>query len=280
VKCEIAHETRMGRRPYNQDRLGFWQTDQALLLVLADGMGGNAHGGLAAELTLRFMTDAFRRAALPRLTDPDLFLFRAIGKAQQMLCAHARNHGLDETPCTTIVACVVQDGCAYWTHVGDSRLYLIRNGEVLAQTRDHTLVQELLESGRICEEEARRHPRRNVLLQCLGAPLPPRVEPASMVRLARGDKVLLCSDGFHGPLETHEIGKGLLAPTLREALLALAGEAETRAGAQCDNLTVLAMAWQEDPVQAPPAQVEEYMTDEQIEREIERIRHAFTSGTL
>lgn len=259
MKCEIANETRKGNRPYNQDRLGFWQTDHALFLALADGMGGHAHGGLAAELTLRFMADAFRRAALPRLTDPGLFLFRSIGKAQAMLCAHTRTHGLDETPRTTLVACVVQGGCAYWTHVGDSRLYLIRKAEVLARTRDQTLVQDLLESGRISEEEALRHPQRNVLLQCLGGPMAPRVEPASVVRLERGDKVLLCSDGFHAPLDTREIARQLLALPLGDALRALAGEAEARAGAQCDNLTALAMAWQEDPVPAPPAENPPYL---------------------
>lgn len=264
MNCEIAQETRVGARPYNEDRMGCWRTEQAALLVLADGLGGHANGDLAAELAVRCLVDGFRGAAQPRLADPDLFLFRCIGRAHALLCAHAREHRLEETPRTTIVACVVQDGCAYWMHVGDSRLYLLRDGAVAARTADQTLVRELVASGRLSELEAESHPQRNVLLQCLGGPLPPRREPAASVRLRRGDVLLLCSDGFSGPLRPGEIALGVRPQGLQGALAALASRAEARAGAQCDNVSVLALAWQED-----------YMTDEEIAREIERIRRAF-----
>jgi serine/threonine protein phosphatase PrpC len=276
VKCEIVNETRIGQRPYNEDRLGYWLTEESLLLAVADGLGGHAHGALAAELAIGSLMDSFRQAAQPRLADPDLFLFRAIGKAHALLCSHAREHGLAETPRTTVVACVVQDARAYWSHVGDSRLYLLREGEVAARTTDQTLVQELVDMGRLSQREAASHPQRNVLLQCLGGPLPPRVAPASSAQLRRGDVLVLCSDGFHGPLASPEIGRGLSVPDLQAALAALAGVAEARAGAQCDNLTVIAMAWLEEHAQltSTPA-AEGYMSDEQIAREIERIRRAF-----
>jgi serine/threonine protein phosphatase PrpC len=264
MNCEIAQETRVGARPYNEDRMGCWRTEQAALLVLADGLGGHANGDLAAELAVRCLVEGFRGAAQPRLADPDLFLFRSIGRAHSLLCAHAREHRLDETPRTTIVACVVQDGCAYWMHVGDSRLYLLRDGAVAARTADQTLVRELVASGRLSELEAESHPQRNVLLQCLGGPLPPRLEPAASVRLRRGDVLLLCSDGFSGPLRAGEIALGVRPQGLQGALAALASRAEARAGAQCDNVSVLALAWHED-----------YMTDAEIAREIERIRRAF-----
>ena len=273
MKCEIASETRVGGRPYNEDRLGYWQTDRAVLLALADGLGGHAHGDLAAELAVRHVVDAFRQAAQPHLANPNIFLFRAVSKVHAMLCAHARERRLAETPRTTLVACVVQDACAYWIHVGDSRLYLLRDREVAARTADQTLVQELVASGRISEQQAETHPKRNVLLQCLGGPLPPRLEPASMARLRRGDVILLCSDGFSGPLTSREIGEGVPAAGLQEALAGLAGEAQARAGAQCDNLSVLALAWQEEAAHSAPAP--EYMSDEEIAREIERIRRAF-----
>lgn len=318
MNCEIANDTRIGRRSYNEDRIGHWLTDEALLLAVADGLGGHAYGALAAELCVSFLLDAFRRAAQPRLADPDLFLFRTLGRVHAMLCAHARDHGLDETPRTTLVACVVQDGCAYWMHVGDSRLYLVRDREVAARTSDQTLVQELLASGKISELEAESHPQRSVLLQCLGGPVAPRLEPASIARLRRGDVVLLCSDGFSGPLTPRDIGEGLQADALQDTLSALASEAEARAGAHCDNLSVLAMVWQEDYVDGPGSQLPrnepglaapdylslsdadiereierlrqefraysarvqagEYMTDEEIAREIERIRQAFLAS--
>ncbi|HEX6319709.1 MAG TPA: protein phosphatase 2C domain-containing protein [Burkholderiales bacterium] len=304
MNCEIASETRLGGRPYNEDRLAYFRTESAVLLALADGLGGHAHGDLAAELAVQHMVDAFREAARPRVANPDLFLFRAVGRVHAVLCALARERRLAETPRTTLVACVVQDACAYWMHVGDSRLYLLRDRAVATRTVDQTLVQELVACGRITEQEAETHPQRNVLLQCLGGPLPPRLEPASMARLRRGDVVLLCSDGFSGPLNSREIGQRVPAAGLQEALAELAGEAEARAGAQCDNLSVLALAWQDEAAEhaAPPdyrslsdADIEreieelrrafraqraaqpaaEYLTDEEIAREIERIRRAF-----
>lgn len=286
MNCQIATETRVGRRPYNEDRLGYWQTGESLLLALADGMGGHAHGDVAAELALRCLADAFHESARPRLADPDVFLFRAIGRAHGALCAHARGQGLAETPRTTIVTCVVQDGYAYWTHVGDSRLYLVRDGKAQARTRDHTLVQQLLASGRISEDEAGAHPQRNVLMQCLGGPSRPRVEPARAVLLHRGDTILLCSDGFFGPLAPAEIGQAVAAGALESALAELAGLAEERGGHRCDNLSVVAVTWQEDasaavstaPAPAPASEpVPDYLalSDADIEREIERLRQAF-----
>jgi serine/threonine protein phosphatase PrpC len=287
MKYDIANESRIGQRPYNQDRLGCWQTDRALLMALADGMGGHAHGALAADLAVGLLGEMFVQAARPSLADPDLFLFRAIGMAHAALCAHARDYKLSETPRTTIVACVVQDGCAYWTHVGDSRLYFIRGGEVLARTRDHTFVQALVDSGRLSEHEAETHPQRNVLAQCLGAPQRPRLEPAAMAHLRRGDTVLLCSDGFYGQLTTRDIGQGVLPGALRHAVAGLATMAEARAGRSCDNLSALAMTWQEESIDAASeagsytefvrAPEPDYLalSDADIEREVERIKRGF-----
>jgi serine/threonine protein phosphatase PrpC len=278
VNCDIASETRVGGRPYNEDRLGYWRTERAVLLALADGLGGHAHGDVAADLAVRHMVDSFRQAARPHLANPDLFLFRAIGRIHALLCTLARDEGLAETPRTTLVACVVQDGWAYWMHVGDSRLYLLRDRAVAARTLDQTLVQEMVASGRLSEQDAETHPQRNVLLQCLGGPLPPRLEPASMARLRNDDVILLCSDGFSGPLASPEIGRGVPAAGLQQALARLAGEAEARAGAQSDNVSVLALAWREDALESA-AEPADYLSlsDADIEREIEKLRRAFRS---
>ncbi len=209
MKCTIAQETRPGRRPYNQDRLGYWRTPEAVLLVLADGMGGHAHGEVAAELTMRHIAAAFRRDARPRLANPDLFLFRALGRSHGMLLREAAQLGLPDTPRTTVVACVVQEGHAYWSHIGDSRFYLVRKGQVHARTRDHTLVQQLVDEGRLQEDEVGTHPERNRLLQCLGGVQTPRVEPTAATRLERDDILLLCSDGFWGPLTQRQLLDGL-----------------------------------------------------------------------
>jgi serine/threonine protein phosphatase PrpC len=294
MKYTIAHDTRVGKRPYNQDRLGYWRTPEAVLLVVADGMGGHAHGEVAAELTMRHIAAAFRRDAKPRLANPDLFLFRAVGRSHGMLLREARQLGLADTPRTTVVACVVQEGHAYWSHIGDSRLYLLRKGQVHARTRDHTLVQQLVDEGKLQEDQMSTHPERNRLLQCLGGVQTPRVEPTAASRLERDDILLICSDGLWGPLTRRQLLDGLAGAALGEAIAQLATLAEVRGGPGCDNISALALAWGEDavplregpravPLAEATTAVQDFgatdpdflrMSDEDIERAIAEIKLA------
>lgn len=294
MNCTIVQDTRVGKRPYNQDRVGHWRTPEALLLVLADGMGGHAHGEVAAELTMRHIAAAFRRDAQPRLANPDLFLFRAVGRSHAMLLREAMQLGLADTPRTTLVACVVQEGHAYWSHIGDSRFYLVRQGQVHARTRDHTLVQQLVDEGKLQEDAVGTHPERNRVLQCLGGVQAPRVEPTSHARLERDDILLLCSDGLWGPLTRRQLLDGLAGTALDAAIPQLAALAEMRGGPGCDNISALALAWGEDavPLRTGPrtvplaemgAAVQDFgatdpdflrMTDEDVERAIAEIKEA------
>jgi serine/threonine protein phosphatase PrpC len=298
MKFTIFQESRIGKRPYQQDRLAHWQTKEALLLAVADGMGGHAHGDVAAQITLDCLGGAFRSEAKPRIADPDKFLFNVIGRAHAMILHQTQRLGLAQdaasSPRTTVVACLVQDGYAYWSFVGDSRLYVLRDGRILARTRDHTPVQMLIDAGRIREEAAATHPDRNKLLQCLGGPRPPRVEPTAHARLAEDDVVLLCSDGFWGPLTQRQLLMGVIGKDLKKALPELITLAETRAGPRCDNISVLAIHWQDKAVAAPaepmtvpmdeaPTDVRDFtatepdfmhMSDADIERQIAEIKKA------
>jgi serine/threonine protein phosphatase PrpC len=298
MKFTIFQESRIGKRPYQQDRLAHWQTRDALMMVVADGMGGHAHGDVAAQITLDCLGGAFRSEAKPRIADPDKFLFNVIGRAHAMILHQTQRLGLVQdaasSPRTTVVACLVQDGYAYWSFVGDSRLYVLRDGRILARTRDHTPVQMLIDAGRIREEAAATHPDRNKLLQCLGGPRPPRVEPTAHARLAEDDVVLLCSDGFWGPLTQRQLLMGVIGKDLRKALPELITLAETRAGPRCDNISVLAVHWQDKAVAAPaepmtvpiedvPTDVRDFtatepdfmhMSDAEIERQIAEIKKA------
>ena len=242
----IAQQTHSGGRPYNQDRLGHWQTPESMLLVLADGMGGHANGDVAAQLVVEHLGAEFERAARPRLADPDLFLYRRIGTAHALLGRAARARGFDEVPRTTVAACVVQDGRAYWMHVGDSRLYHLRGERVLERTKDHTRVQKLLDEGSISEHDLHVHPERNVLLQCLGGPVPPRLSPAASAPLARGDVLLLCSDGLWGPVEDDDLVRELAAGDVEQALARLVERAVSAGGRHGDNVSAIALAWDED----------------------------------
>jgi PPM family protein phosphatase len=294
MKFSIFQESRVGARPYNQDRLGHWQTGDALLMVLADGMGGHLHGEVAAQLAVEAVASAFRTDAKPRLGNPDLFIFRAIGHAHTRIIEQATQLGLPESPRTTIVVCVVQEGFAYWGHVGDSRLYLIRNGRIVTRTRDHTRVQQLIDGGRIREEAVATHPDRNKLLQCLGSDTVPRLEPTAAARLVKNDIVMLCSDGLWGPLTQRQLLHAYMTADLARASRDLMTLAETRAGPQCDNVSMLAMAWGEEEVAAAdsprtlpyyelPTDVQDFtatdpdflrMSDAEIDKAIDEIRAA------
>ena len=269
MKYTVFQDTRIGKRPYQQDRIAHWHTKEALFLVVADGMGGHAHGDVAAQIAVECMGSAFRNEAKPRIVDPDNFLFRTIGRAHAMILHQTQRQGLvqdpSNSPRTTVVACLVQDGYAFWSFVGDSRLYLIRDGRIVTRTRDHTPVQMLIDAGRIREEAAATHPDRNKLLQCLGGPRPPRVEPTAHARLDQKDIVLLCSDGFWGPLTQRQLLAGLLGKDMKKAFPELIALAENRAGARCDNVSVLAIEWLDKAVPAPVEPLTVPMEDSRAE---------------
>jgi serine/threonine protein phosphatase PrpC len=301
MKFSIFQDSRVGARSYNQDRLGYWYTRESLLLVLADGMGGHLMGEVAAQIAVDTLGAAFQNDAKPRIPDPDLYLYRAVGRIHAAIDDHTTKLNLPDSPRTTLVACIVQDGHVWWTHVGDSRMYLIRRSRVVARTRDHTRVQQLVDQGRIREESISSHPERNLLLQCLGGGRAPRVEPTASARLMKDDIVLLCSDGLWGPLTQRQLLGALAEKPIGAALPELMTLAESRAGPQCDNVSVLAISWHEEavepaahpdmahPVTVPsydlPTDVQDFtatdpdftkanMSDEEIERAIADIKTA------
>jgi serine/threonine protein phosphatase PrpC len=294
MNYSLAHDTRIGARRTNQDRIGFWATKETLLMVVADGLGGHPNGEVAAELATGLFGSAFGREARPRLADPAAFLERTIAAGHAAIVRDAARRGLPDTPRTVIVACTVQDGHAYWTHVGDSRLYLLRQGRIVHRTRDHTVVQQLIDDGRLAEEAVASHPDRNRLLQCLGGYHRPRPEPVQHAVLERNDVVVLCSDGFWGPLTQRQLVQGLVARELKDAIPELVDLAEQRAGRECDNISVLAMSWGENAAARAPAaegprtDIQDFtatdldfmrMTDEDVDKAIADIKAALRKHT-
>ena len=168
MKFTIYQASRQGGRKNNQDRVAYSYSRDALLMVVADGMGGHMHGEIAAQIAVQTLTDQFQKLAKPRLADPMAFLADTITHAHFAINDYAVEQDLLEIPHTTIVAAVVQDNTAYWAHVGDSRLYLFSDGGLIARTEDHTAVAQLVRNGIISEEEAGHHPERNKVSNCLG----------------------------------------------------------------------------------------------------------------
>jgi len=299
MKFSIYQDSRQGPRKMNQDRVAYAYTRDSLVMVVADGMGGHLHGEVAAQIATQFIGEAFQREAKPRLEDPFRFLLNAITNAHHSIIDYANQRNLLETPRTTCVACVVQDGLAHWAHVGDSRLYFVREGRIEHVTKDHSRVQILVDAGRIREEAVPAHPDRNKIFNCLGQMTVPRVDLSRRVALKHGDVILICTDGVWGALTSKLICEELLRADILTAVPKLIDMAEARAGREGDNLSALAMTWADElgdeaptwistvtmdekeyksTVQqfhkttppAPPG----YLSDDEIERAIEEIRTA------
>lgn len=253
MEFSISLLSRIGARASNEDRAAYVRSEDSLLLVVADGMGGHDLGEVAAEIVVRTFTEAFSRGARPRIDEPSDFLIATSRAAHRNVMQHALSEALDDVPGSTCVACVVQDGKAWWAHAGDSRLYHLRGGRSVTRTRDHSLLRQIADSLGLSEEEAESLAGRNVIYSCIGGYQSPQVETGPATVLEQGDVLLLCSDGLWGPLSDREIARGLHAGSLARALPRLATEAEARAGMTADNVTAVALAWGVSEGDAVPA---------------------------
>jgi Serine/threonine protein phosphatase len=124
-------------------------------------------------------------------------------------------------------------------HCGDSRLYVVRHGQMLTRTRDHSYMEQQAHLGRSTD-----HINRNILFTCLGSPAKPVFDLSGPVLLQQGDRVLLCSDGLWGTVTDEEITAELSKRPLEQAVPELVEMALKRGGPRCDNVTVLAMEWE------------------------------------
>lgn len=244
MNFSIHQASHIGNRKYNQDRVAYAYTNDALLLVLADGMGGHLHGELAAGLTIDTFVESFGHHALPRLADPGEFMLATMRYAHERIMKLPHDKDMGGFPGTTCVAAVIQDGKLYWGHAGDSRLYLLRDGAVFSKTNDHSVVQQWVESGQISADEARVHPQRNHITNCLGG-LEDMfyMEMGKSVALRSGDVLLLGSDGLWGPYTDRELVEAFFSLPVAHVLDDLVANALKREDGHSDNVTGVAMRW-------------------------------------
>ncbi len=238
MKFSVFQLSRIGGRAMNEDRMGYCYTRESGLFVLADGMGGHPEGEVAAQIALDTISALYQRAAKPMVTNPAEFLANAVLAAHHRIIRHASQKGMLDTPRTTIVAAIVQGASASWVHCGDSRLYLVRNGQLQMRTRDHSF----LEQDR-AKPKSSEFVNRNILFTCLGSPTKPTLEMAGPFALKQGDKLMLCSDGLWGSLSDAEIVAQLSGQSVSAAVPALVESALLAGGDHSDNVTVLAMEW-------------------------------------
>jgi PPM family protein phosphatase len=258
VRFTIFQDSRQGDRQGNEDRVGYSYSRDVLLMTIADGMGGHAQGEVAAEIAVTEITRRFQQEARNRLRKPSDFLLSAIQAAHRAIVSHAVEHNLLECPRTTCVACIVQGGNAYWAHAGDSRLYVLRRGELAAFTQDHSRVQMMIEAGEITAEAATRHPDRNKIFSCLGGVVPPQISIGQEFALQSSDAIVLSTDGFWTQIPPNILGSMLRKQTLVDLMPGLLVEAHRRARGESDNISVVAMTWenQDDPKIADTASLD------------------------
>ncbi len=239
-------------REHNED--AFLVDVDAGLFIVADGMGGHASGEVASALAV----EALRDVLLGELDPDETRLDRAAPDTEEQIRERLRyamnqaslriRRAAIQSPQhtgmgTTVCVLLVEDGMAHIGHVGDSRIYLLREGRIQRLTRDHTVVQQEIDAGRLTPKLARIVPHKNILTQSVGYHGP--VEPDTSTRPVRpGDLFLLCSDGLTDPLEDDRI-----AQIMRETRVDDLAERLTRealdAGAD-DNITVVVVGLSED----------------------------------
>ncbi len=234
AKTDIGSQREENQDSYRAGR----RADDTVWGVVCDGMGGAAGGRMASNLAAAVF-EHMLEAGLGRLGPADKtkpLLAGAVEQANRVVYEKA-----GETPeltgmGTTAVCVTVRGGVAEYAHVGDSRMYLFRNNRLYQLTKDHSMVQELVEQGRLTEEEAQHHPRKNLITRALG------VEPAVQAdfgekEVSPHDILLLCSDGLSNCVSPQQIELILTKTPFFDTADALVRQA--LAGGGYDNITVL-----------------------------------------
>lgn len=241
LAMEVDIISNRGGRNYNEDACGHWQSAQQLCCVLADGAGGHGGGDVAAQLVVKQLLHAVAESPLSTA----LQLKNMVRDVNDVVIGH-RAPGPTQNMHTTLVCLVIDavDHAAHWAHAGDSRLYWFRDGSVLWRTRDHSLVQSLVDAGLWESDNLKQHPRGNELVSALGInpddlDVSVSKEPAAV---KAGDVFLLCTDGFWEYLDDAALVQSLvLADTPHAWLADLTARivAATRAVKSHDNFTAM-----------------------------------------
>jgi serine/threonine protein phosphatase PrpC len=245
MRIEYAKVSALGDRTDNQDRAAIVVAEDAALMLVFDGMGGHSDGAKAAETGLKIVQDIFMESTLP-VFDPQGFLYGALSHAHDEVVKIGMDLAVDFRPRATCAICLIQDGGSYWGHIGDSRIYQMREGALVSRSRDHSHVEVLIQEGAITEEEAMDHPMRNFVECCIGGDAPvPDMSITAKQPLEQGDVLLACSDGLWSGLSDDDMAALATRPSdsLAENLKALSVKALHTNAPYSDNTTGTALRW-------------------------------------
>jgi len=252
LKIRVAACSEQGARNNNEDAIVAHENGPGWYAVLADGAGGHRNGAEAARRAVHRMQTSLGDATLP--WRPEL-LTGAVLAAHDDVRRGVEGTGRDRMHTTLVALCVdAQRNFALWTHVGDSRLYRIRGGQIDTITQDDSVVQMLIEAGLLTPEQAEDHPHKNHLVAALGIEDDLHPHTTTPQPLQDGDIFLLCSDGWWG-----SAGDTLIHDTLRGAaspdewLAAMRAVIEQRGLPDQDNFSAIAL-WVGEPAMTAAAQ--------------------------
>jgi len=245
---EVASLSDVGcQRENNEDSYLYWEPAgdeefqrKGRLAVIADGMGGHEGGQEASRLAVETVREVYEAAAGD---DPQVTLVDSFAQAHARIQEYAEQNPAFQGMGTTCTALVLRGRQLYFAHVGDSRLYLVRDARILRLTRDHSYVGRLVESGIVRAEDAEKHPQRHILTAALGAGREVAIDSAEQaVTLLEGDDLLLCTDGLWGVVTDEELETTVTANTPAECCAALVKLARQRGGPDNITLQVLRVA--------------------------------------
>lgn len=239
---EVASLTDIGRvRRNNEDSCLYWEPEReeefrrkGRLAVVADGMGGYEGGQEASRIAVETVREVYDRAFRD---DPKLALLEAFSVAHERIQDYADQHPTFHGMGTTCTALAVVGTRLHFAHVGDSRLYLVRDGGISRLTRDHSYVGRLVDSGIVSPEDAESHPQRHILTAALGSGMEVAADvPHEPRALQPGDTLILCTDGLWGVLADKDLAAAVQAGSPADSCAAAVRMALQRGGP--DNITV------------------------------------------
>lgn len=221
-------------REINEDYFGSFSGSFGNLLLVCDGMGGHKDGEIASRIAVKSIKNHFEE--MNRNYDPPKEIYDAFNSANNSIIQTAFNDSTLSDMGSTVVLVLLKDGLVHYANLGDSRIYRIRQGKILQLTKDNSLVQQMIDSNMITENEAKTHPKKHVITKALG--IDPELEPEiyQPFKLQENDIIILCSDGLTEHVEEKEILKLAGNNSVSDAAIKLVDLANERGGS--DNITV------------------------------------------
>jgi PPM family protein phosphatase len=216
MNYKFLNISRIGlKRNKNEDSAAVYETENGLLIVLCDGLGGNRGGEIASGTTVEAVYSSFVNSKEDDIIER---IKESVISANNLLISKAENDFELKGMATTIEVLYLNNTHAYWAHVGDSRIYFLKGGKLKQITKDHSLVQKLVDEGFLTLKEAENHPNKNIIMRAMGDNQELEIDTSKLkLTQSESSKFFVCSDGVTAVLRDYEIENILNIYTMEEA---------------------------------------------------------------